>query len=130
MILVGLSSYSQYPTVKTIGKDTVVLMTLKQGEDINKRFVILNDSIKNINSNFDRYKLENGQRIQKISEDYSLELKNHSLTRAVSDSFRLMYMANKKIYLNSEVDHRRELKNLFFFTIMSFLITVYIAGSR
>lgn len=130
MMLVSLLSYSQYPAVKTIGKDTLVLMTLKQGEDINKRFVILNDSITKITSNFDRYVIENGQRIQKISEDYNLEIKNHKLVKAESDSFKLMYMANKKIYLNSEADHRKEVKNLFFFTILSFLITGYIAGSR
>ena len=39
-MLVSLSSYSQYPTVKTIGKDTVVIMTVKQGEDINQRFIL------------------------------------------------------------------------------------------
>lgn len=42
---VSLSSYCQYPTVKTIGKDTVVIMTLKQGEDINNQFTSLKDSL-------------------------------------------------------------------------------------
>lgn len=45
MMLVSLSSYCQYPLVKTIGKDTVVVMTIKQGEDINKKFGALEDSI-------------------------------------------------------------------------------------
>ena len=45
-MLASLSSYCQYPTVKTIGKDTVVLMTLKQADDINKNFSILKDSLK------------------------------------------------------------------------------------
>lgn len=45
MMLVSLSSYCQYPLVKTIGKDTVVIMTVKQGEDINKKFGALEDSI-------------------------------------------------------------------------------------
>lgn len=48
---VSLSSYCQYPVVKTIGKDTVVIMTLKQGEDINKQFVSLNDSLSTLNKN-------------------------------------------------------------------------------
>jgi uncharacterized protein (DUF342 family) len=49
MMLVSLSSYSQYPTVKTIGKDTVVIMTLKQGEDINNQFTLLKDSLSTVN---------------------------------------------------------------------------------
>jgi hypothetical protein len=48
-MLVSLSSYCQYPTVKTIGKDTVVIMTLKQGEDINNQFTLLKDSLSTLN---------------------------------------------------------------------------------
>ena len=46
LILISVSSYSQYPATKKIGNDSVVIITLKQGQDINKRFVILTDSIK------------------------------------------------------------------------------------
>jgi len=46
MMLVSLFSYCQYPTVKTIGKDTVVIMSIKQGEEINKKFSSLSDTIK------------------------------------------------------------------------------------
>ena len=38
MILVVSSSYCQYPIIKKIGKDSLILMTLKQGDDINKSF--------------------------------------------------------------------------------------------
>lgn len=48
-MLVSLSSYCQYPTVKTIGKDTVVIMTIKQGEDINNQFTLLKDSLSTLN---------------------------------------------------------------------------------
>jgi uncharacterized coiled-coil DUF342 family protein len=48
-MLVSLSSYCQYPVVKTIGKDTVVIMTVKQGEDINKQFTLLKDSLSSVN---------------------------------------------------------------------------------
>jgi hypothetical protein len=42
----SLSAFcQQYPVVKTLGKDTVVIMTLKQGEDINKQFSVLKDSL-------------------------------------------------------------------------------------
>jgi len=123
-----LFSYSQYPTIKTIGKDSVVIMTLKQGQEINSKFSYLSDSIKKINSNFDRYMLENGKRLQRVYDDYNLELNNHRITKAESDSFRVMYMANKKIYLNAEQDHKRELRNLGVFTLLSFFITVFMAS--
>jgi len=38
LILIGNLSYSQYPIIKKIGDDSVVLITIKQGEDINKKF--------------------------------------------------------------------------------------------
>ena len=38
MILLPNLSYSQYPIIKKIGNDSVVLITIKQGEDINKKF--------------------------------------------------------------------------------------------
>ena len=38
-ILVASSSYSQYPIIKKIGNDSLILMTLKQGDDINKSFM-------------------------------------------------------------------------------------------
>ena len=46
-MLVSLISYSQYyPIEKTIGKDSVVIITTKQAEDINASHNKLTDSIK------------------------------------------------------------------------------------
>ena len=45
MIMVSHLGWSQYPLVKKLGKDEVVIMTIKQGEDINKQFALLKDSI-------------------------------------------------------------------------------------
>jgi hypothetical protein len=39
-------SQSQYPTVKKIGNDSVLIITLKQGDQMNKKFSSLSDSIK------------------------------------------------------------------------------------
>ena len=38
LILLSFSSYAQYPTTKKIGKDTVVIMTVKQGRQMNETF--------------------------------------------------------------------------------------------
>lgn len=47
LMLVGLTSYSQsYPIAKTIGKDSVVIVTIKQAEEINASHNKLTDSLK------------------------------------------------------------------------------------
>ncbi len=45
MMVVALSSYCQFPKTKVIGRDSVVIMTIQQGRDINQRFVSYRDSI-------------------------------------------------------------------------------------
>lgn len=46
-MLVSLTSYSQsYPIAKTIGKDSVVIVTIKQAEEINASHNKLTDSLK------------------------------------------------------------------------------------
>ena len=58
MILVSLSSYCQYPVTKIIGKDTVVVMTVKQAEEINKKFLDLRDSINSLGKTITVSKVE------------------------------------------------------------------------
>ena len=100
-------------------------MTVKQGEDINKRFTLLTDSIEKINDNFSKYKLENSQKFEKIYSDYNLEINNHRITKLESDSIKNLYLLNKKIYINAEEDHRREVRNLFAFTLFAFFIAIF-----
>jgi hypothetical protein len=61
LTLVSLISYCQYPTAKTIGKDSVVIITTKQAEKINKIHTKLLDSIAIVKDeayNLAYYKLE------------------------------------------------------------------------
>lgn len=53
MILASNSTFCQYPIIKKIGNDSLILMTIKQGDDINAKFALnrarldsLKDSIK------------------------------------------------------------------------------------
>lgn len=39
LILASNLSFSQYPIIKKIGDDSLILMTIKQGEDINAKFI-------------------------------------------------------------------------------------------
>ena len=45
MILLSVSSYSQYPTTKKIKGDSVVIMTVGQADTINKLYKSYNDTI-------------------------------------------------------------------------------------
>ena len=52
MIQVANLCYCQYPITKKIGEDTVVIMTLKQGEQINKTFNKFNQDLSLIKDSF------------------------------------------------------------------------------
>lgn len=77
LILISNLSYSQYPIIKKIGDDSVVLITIKQGEDINKKFTedrqklsLLKDSVsaerKRVDSLRNRYDSLNSELIPLI----------------------------------------------------------------
>jgi hypothetical protein len=53
LILTSGLSYSQYPATKIIGKDSVVIITVKQGEEMNKKFLSMKDTINNLKSSYD-----------------------------------------------------------------------------
>lgn len=53
MMLVSLSTLSQYPTTKKIKGQQVVIMTVKQAEAINDRFQALEDSISQLKADLD-----------------------------------------------------------------------------
>ena len=50
LMLVTLTVFAQYPTVKTIKGEKVVIMTLPQAEKIDQKFGKLEDSIADLNS--------------------------------------------------------------------------------
>jgi pyruvate/oxaloacetate carboxyltransferase len=53
LILISILSYSQYPATKIIGKDSVVIITIKQGEEMNKKFLSMKDTIRNLKASYD-----------------------------------------------------------------------------
>ena len=50
MTLVSLSAFAQYPTTKKIKGEQVVIMTVRQAEDINNKFQMLEDSLTQLNN--------------------------------------------------------------------------------
>lgn len=47
------STKPPYPMTKIIGDDTVVIMTLQQGKDMNKQFIVLKENIKSLTKSLD-----------------------------------------------------------------------------
>ena len=47
------STRPPYPMTKIIGDDTVVIMTLQQGKDMNKQFILLKENIKSLTKSLD-----------------------------------------------------------------------------
>ena len=127
-MLMSNLSYSQYPVVKKIGSDSVVLMTLKQGNDINKQFSIMNDSIKELNNslelsrfNFNKYKVESEDKYQQLNVS-TIKYK------AEADSFKYMYNQNKKVYKKHEDWWNTDRKH---YTVMSAILmftTIFFAA--
>lgn len=83
----SLLSYSQYPVVKTIGNDRVVIMTIKQGEDINKQFSTLKDSLSASN-----------EEILKLRTMMSvMDIRNTQLSSSLAKSQDQMVSINKQL---------------------------------
>lgn len=92
--MVVSSAYAQYPVVKKIGKDSVVLITVKQAEDINVEFDRLRDSLRITSEKKDSLHKD----IQSIYGKYQEELYYRNRAKTEADSIKILYMANKKIY--------------------------------
>ena len=92
-MVVSLSSYCQYPVVKTIGKDTVVIMTIRQGEDINKQFTLLKDSLSSVN--------EESVRLRSMVNTLSLEVDKTNINLFKSNKELELYKAS---YMHAEKD--------------------------
>lgn len=86
--------YSQYPIAKKIGEDSVVIMTLKQGNDINNTFTKLKDSINTLKNGDVNSQLDDMLALQRMYNSYSHEYFNRKVEQNRYDSLLNEY--NKK----------------------------------
>jgi hypothetical protein len=121
-------SYSQYPVVKKIGSDSVVLITLKQGNDINRQFTVLNDSIKQLNDyiaiakfDFNKYQVESENKYQQLNLT-TIKYKSEA------DSIRFMYNQNKKIYKKHEDWWNRDRQHYMTLSLILMFTTIFFAA--
>ena len=125
-MMVSLSSYCQYPAVKVIGKDSVVVMTIKQGQDINQKFMDLNSEIKILKDSISQ---KNTEVISLTSDKKALNTSLNSITvksQGLEDDnvkLRALIESNEKIHLNE----RKKWVGWMFF---SFMVTVMLGALK
>lgn len=111
------------------------MMTLKQGEEVNKKFDNLEDSIASLNKKIDSvnldyelYQRRSGRRLQGMYESYWEEYEKNKIYRAEADSFRRLYTVNKRMYEVREYDFRKERIHQQVFTLVVMFVAVFFAA--
>ena len=114
--LVSISSYCQYPTTKILNNDTVVIMTLKQGREINNQFSNLKDNLSSKMNTISE--LERQLKLNEKNFQDSLNVFNKKMFNLTNQNFLLME-ENKRIQKKiwSDKKERR-------FTAVGFLTVV------
>lgn len=87
MILLSVSTYSQYPVIKKIKEDSVVIMTVKQGNEINALYLRYNQTIDSLKS-------------KTIKDDSILNVYSNKVSALQNYKFR--YEANLETYRSRE----------------------------
>ena len=124
MILASLSSYCQYPVTKIIGKDTVVIMTVKQAEEINRKFLDLRDSISSLDKTVTVSKVEiDSLKIEKQKIDSSLVLTSQKLTTSDKKIETLDTLVKRE-----DKQHWREKRIWAGWMLLSIVTTVVVAA--
>ena len=125
-MLVSLSSYCQYPTVKTIGKDTVVIMTVKQGQDINQKFMDLTAEIEFLKDSVAKKTIE----IKTLyTEKKNLNNSLSSIT-IKSQGFEEENIRLKKLIEQNDNEHLIERRKWAGWMFFSFVMTVMLGALK
>jgi hypothetical protein len=103
----------QYPITKIYDGDTVVIMTLQQGKDMNRKFIILRDSVK-----IQKKKLDTLHQTNEFLIDYvtAIQYKNSELTEANKDLVKTNQNLTEKMFIYkdtiSSLQRRAELDQI------------------
>jgi hypothetical protein len=91
MILLSVSSYSQYPITKKIKGDSVVIMTIGQADTINKLYKSYNDTI---------IAYKDSLKSKTIKDDSILNIYSYKVS--MLEHYKFRYEANLETYRNRE----------------------------
>ena len=104
---------TQYPVTKIYDGDTVVIMTLQQGKDMNRSFVLLRDSMKS-----QRKRIDTLVKVNDFMTDYitAVQYKNSELLEANKDLIKTNQSLTEKIFIYkdtiSSLQRRAELDQI------------------
>lgn len=119
------SIYAQYPVLKKIGNDSVIIITLRQGEQINKSFdkdrikiSQLNDSIKILN---ERTSILKEMSLRRLIYEDSLKLS--------ADTTAVKYRVATELYDDSKKEYRKYLRNTSIYAATLTLFIMILAGA-
>jgi hypothetical protein len=84
----------QYPVTRIIDGDTVVIMTYQQGKDMNRKFVILRDSMKSQKKTIDTLTQSNGFLLDYL---HAVQYKTSELVEANKDLIRTNSVLTQQI---------------------------------
>jgi hypothetical protein len=116
-------SFAQYPITKKIGNDTVVIMTIRQAENINKLF---DDNEKEFNKISDSLKLLKSLLIENNKKSDTLTYKVQESFFKIEE-FKFKYEENKKIYLDKEKTYNKIHNNDVLQKVLFSIVLTFIA---
>lgn len=105
----------QYPLTKVINDDTVVIMTIQQGKEMNRKFVMLNESLKKINRANDTLAAMNtfladyNESVLNSNSLMKLDIKNLNLKiDGLNDKIHSLTETNNSLIRKIELDQFRQ----------------------
>ena len=116
-------SFAQYPITKKIGNDTVVIMTIRQAENINQLF---DSNEKELNKISDSLKLLKSLLVDNTKKSDSLTLKVHA-SDFKTEEYKFKYEENKKIYLDKEKTYNKIHNNDVLQKVLFSIVLTFIA---
>ena len=103
----------QYPITKIYDGDTVVIMTLQQGKDMNRKFIILRDSVKAQKKRLDTLHQTNDFLVDYVT---AIKYKNSELTEANKELIKTNQSLTEKMFVYkdtiSSLQRRAELDQI------------------
>lgn len=111
-----------------MGNDTVIVLSLKEGEVMNKNFNILKDSVQQLRLKFDTTWLGYKNTIQKMHTDYAKERDGRIRLEQQYDTIYKKYTVNKMLYEKREKDWRNERFSIALITLLPYALLFIIAA--
>lgn len=122
--MVPIFTLAQYPVATKIGKDSVVVISLKQGNELNKKFDEVNKEISSLKGS-----IESVKEAEKLALQQRDSL-NFLLRKSLDSSYRYKFMYEEKSKLHDrqmkiwDVDR----KHYIIFSTVLVLLTIVMSG--